>query len=593
MRENIDWLSQLLDIITVTGELEIRCAYGAPWRVSYEEAPEREIPFHVVLNGTATFENLGDHSSHPLGPGDIVLITRGSAHVLHDGSGTAPSPAHATQSSNFVISENHGAGERLDMLCGRFVVEAPHDRLIGQYLPGTLAVRSRDHDAAADGASAADQLTGLVHLMRLESLASRHGGFAMLNALSSALFTLTLRVASESLHAPTGLLALAGHRRLSPAISAMLHEPAKPWTLPALAALCNMSRATFMRHFETALGRSATDLLTDIRMSIAANALRNPALGTESVAELVGYQSIAARMSLFLSFKGMVAIDRWRYNRVAFRKNSSMNIGPLALPAGPLVLFIGVAVALLACRFSGERRAEAESAIITATLIGLCVGRLVFVLQYLPSYRGNVLHMLDIRDEGFVAIPGIAAGIVVILFIAIRRTAIRRPVAVAATLGLIAWSAGGAIADRSGDPMRVPSIAVYDEAGTPQYLARHNGKPLVVNLWATWCGPCRAEMPVLAQAQANHTELDLVFVNQGESHETVNGFLTGLGVQIGNSRFDPQLTLAKSTQVTAYPTTLFYDAEGRLLEKHLGRFSEATFEAALARLYPGQPAVTP
>jgi thiol-disulfide isomerase/thioredoxin len=267
-----------------------------------------------------------------------------------------------------------------------------------------------------------------------------------------------------------------------------------------------------------------------------------------------------------------------------------MNIGPLVLPAGPLVLFIGVAVALLACRFSGERRAEAESAIITATLIGLCVARIVFVLQYLPSYRGNVLHMLDIRDEGFVAFPGVAAGIVVVLFIAIRRTAIRRPVAVAATLGLIAWSAGGAIADRSGDPMRVPSIAVYDEAGTPQYLARHNGKPLVVNLWATWCGPCRAEMPVLAQAQANHTELDLVFVNQGESHETVNTFLTDLGVQIGNSRFDPQLTLAKSTQVTAYPTTLFYDAEGRLLEKHLGRFSEATFEAALARLYPGPPA---
>lgn len=61
-----------------------------------------------------------------------------------------------------------------------------------------------------------------------------------------------------------------------------------------LAQLDNMSRTTFMRHFETVLGRSATGLLADIRMSIAANALRIPSVGTEAVAELVGYQSIAA-----------------------------------------------------------------------------------------------------------------------------------------------------------------------------------------------------------------------------------------------------------------------------------------------------------
>jgi hypothetical protein len=99
--------------------------------------------------------------------------------------------------------------------------------------------------------------------LRLESLESKPDGFAMLNALSSALFTLTLRVASESLQAPTGLLASAGHPRLFPAMSAMLQEPAKQWTLPMLAQLCNTSRATFMRHFETVLGRSATDLLAD------------------------------------------------------------------------------------------------------------------------------------------------------------------------------------------------------------------------------------------------------------------------------------------------------------------------------------------
>src|SRR3546814_16555100 len=81
----------------------------------------------------------------------------------------------------------------------------------------------------------------------------------MLDALTSALFTLVLRAASESAQAPAGLLALAGHPRLAPAISAMFADPARPWTLPALANLCSMSRATFLRPFQDKLGRSAAE----------------------------------------------------------------------------------------------------------------------------------------------------------------------------------------------------------------------------------------------------------------------------------------------------------------------------------------------
>jgi AraC-like DNA-binding protein len=51
-------------------------------------------------------------------------------------------------------------------------------------------------------------------------------------------------------------------------------QRARPWTLPELAQRCNMSRATFIRHFQVRLGRSASDLLTDIRMTVAANALK-------------------------------------------------------------------------------------------------------------------------------------------------------------------------------------------------------------------------------------------------------------------------------------------------------------------------------
>jgi AraC family transcriptional activator of mtrCDE len=106
-------------------------------------------------------------------------------------------------------------------------------------------------------------------------------------------------------------LALAGHPRLAPAISAMLADPARPWNLPDLADLCGMSRATFMRHFQDKLGRSAVELLTDIRMSLAANALKKPAMTTEAVADLVGYQSVAAFRRVFADRMGMTP-GQWR-----------------------------------------------------------------------------------------------------------------------------------------------------------------------------------------------------------------------------------------------------------------------------------------
>ena len=52
----VDWLSHLLQMITITGQLEVRCAYGAPWRVAWPQSAAHEIPYHVVLKGRAIIE---------------------------------------------------------------------------------------------------------------------------------------------------------------------------------------------------------------------------------------------------------------------------------------------------------------------------------------------------------------------------------------------------------------------------------------------------------------------------------------------------------------------------------------------------------
>ncbi|WP_411906744.1 cupin domain-containing protein, partial [Rhizobium mayense] len=156
----LDWLSQLLQIITVTGQLEVRCAYGAPWRIMWNRAAPNEIPYHVVVRGRAIFEDPEARTRRELTSGDIVLLPHGAAHVLHDGSGQTPAPTQQRQSTaGWMLSENDSDGEQLDLLCGRLFISPPHDRLVRNYLPLDLVARTMDAPGEEGVASATGQLS--------------------------------------------------------------------------------------------------------------------------------------------------------------------------------------------------------------------------------------------------------------------------------------------------------------------------------------------------------------------------------------------------------------------------------------------------
>lgn len=304
----MDWLSRLFEMMPVRGRLDLRCSYGAPWRIDQGPGAANEIPYHAVVSGSALLEDPAGGRPLRLETGDILLLPGNPRHVMHDGSGARPKPARNRQELNLVLSENAGKGERLDLLCGHFVIAPPHDRLLRNYLPPRLVVHAGIHAKQEDTAA---QLAALVSLMRCEAANDHLGGDAMLNALSTAMFALVLRLASETETAPSGLLSMAGHARLAPAVAALFNEPARAWSLPDLANLCNVSRATLARLFQEKLGRSASELLTDIRMTLAANELKGSSLSTGAVAEAVGYQSEAAFQRAFKNHMG-VTPARWR-----------------------------------------------------------------------------------------------------------------------------------------------------------------------------------------------------------------------------------------------------------------------------------------
>jgi AraC family transcriptional activator of mtrCDE len=226
--------------------------------------------------------------------------------VLSDGSSEPPASFDASFANGIAVVTNSGQGERADILCGRFLLPAVPERLLRDNLPGRLIVKSH-----RDGAGPSDRLLRLISLMRDEARDAAPGSEALIHHLSGALFALTLRFASDTDAPPRGLLALARSPRLQPAISAMFDEPGKPWTLPELAELCHMSRATFARHFDDAIGRSAADVLTEIRMTLAGRLLAQGDAPVAEIGETVGYQSDAAFQRVFKRQVGMTPAQ-WR-----------------------------------------------------------------------------------------------------------------------------------------------------------------------------------------------------------------------------------------------------------------------------------------
>ena len=263
----------------------------------------------------------------------------------------------------------------------------------------------------------------------------------------------------------------------------------------------------------------------------------------------------------------------------------SVNIGPLALPVSALLLLAAGLVAAGVGHLAGRRHQTGiVNTLSDMLLAGVLVARLGFVAFWFDTYRSAPWSMLDIRDGGFMVWPGVAAALLVALWRGWRQPTLRKPLLLGLAAGALVW---GALfgAQRMREQSALPTLSLTTLAGDPVKLAAlADGKPVVVNLWASWCPPCRREMPVLAAAQQRETGVNFVFVNQGEDGATAQHFLTEGRLGLANVLLDPAAALGREVGSGALPTTLFYDASGQLVDTHLGELSAASLASKLSPL---------
>ncbi len=119
--------------------------------------------------------------------------------------------------------------------------------------------------------------------------------------------------------------------------------------------------------------------------------------------------------------------------------------------------------------------------------------------------------------------------------------------------------------DRSHAGESAPVTGFEDPDGEPTSLAAFRGKPVLVNLWATWCAPCIAEMPTLDRLAAREAgRLHVLTVSQDlDGREKVEAFFAKQGYRNLETWLDPQMALMIALKANILPTTIFYDSNGR------------------------------
>ncbi|HYD38112.1 MAG TPA: TlpA disulfide reductase family protein [Allosphingosinicella sp.] len=126
--------------------------------------------------------------------------------------------------------------------------------------------------------------------------------------------------------------------------------------------------------------------------------------------------------------------------------------------------------------------------------------------------------------------------------------------------------------DRSNAGRAAPATAFEDPDGEPASLADFRGKPLLVNLWATWCAPCIAEMPTLDSLAAREKDrLQVVTISQDlDGRAKVEAFFARQGYRNLETWLDPQMALMQDLKVDIVPTTILYDSKGREVWRMVG-----------------------
>ncbi len=249
----------------------------APFSLDFDQHQLRGV--HAIREGSCELV-LADGTTEVLRPGDVAVLPRGDSHVLR----------------------SNDVDDRCLILCGAFLVrESEHPVLAA--LPHLIRLQQSDEPAVGS----------LIDALGAEAREASPGSDVVMARLSDALVVQALRHHARSA-SDAGWLGGLRDPRIAPVLAAIHDDPARPWTIPDLAAIARLSRATFSARFTAQVGQPAMRYVTAIRMQRARTMLRDERITVAKAASRLGYGS---EVSFAAAFKRATGQSPGRYRRTA------------------------------------------------------------------------------------------------------------------------------------------------------------------------------------------------------------------------------------------------------------------------------------
>ncbi|MEK6573031.1 MAG: redoxin domain-containing protein [Chloroflexota bacterium] len=159
------------------------------------------------------------------------------------------------------------------------------------------------------------------------------------------------------------------------------------------------------------------------------------------------------------------------------------------------------------------------------------------------------------------------------------------PTTQTATAGGAPTTVAAGAAPITGSP--APDFTLKNIHGQEVTLSKFKGQAVLINFWATWCGPCRIEMPAMEAAYQKYKDEGFVVlaVDADEPLKDVTEFVNDLGLTF-EILMDPGSTVNDRYQIRAYPTSFFVGRDGTIVSLQIGSMTESQLEENLAKILP-------